>query len=215
VPPSDADEVARPIPNAAAASRRTSGDDYIGHDREVAKTSVAGAMVEDLASLQDLLPAGGRNKLPSDQFMRDQHDPPLREDPDFDRVDEEKRNLRVEAWIYGAKKETNDNDFHLLVASTSSESDGTNMMNMEITGLPENQFRAQLKVPRDAFKHFLGDQEPPTGHYQMFVDPIHVRITGSLFYDIDHKPGIVGTGHFKPHTAWEVHPITQIDFLDE
>ena len=38
-------------------------------------------------------------------------------------------------------------------------------------------------------------------------------ITGSLFYDIDHKPGVVGPVKFRSHlpSAWEIHPISSIE----
>jgi hypothetical protein len=35
-------------------------------------------------------------------------------------------------------------------------------------------------------------------------------VTGSLFFDMDHLAGVVGTGEFKPQTAWEIHPVTSI-----
>jgi hypothetical protein len=88
-------------------------------------------------------------------------------------------------------------------------------MNMEITGLPHNEFREQLRRPRQDFLDYLGGSEPPTSKYLVFDDPVHVRITGSLFYDIDHVPGVVGSGALKPEQAWEVHPVTSIEFLDE
>jgi hypothetical protein len=37
-----------------------------------------------------------------------------------------------------------------------------------------------------------------------------VTVEGSLFYDVDHAPGAVGPRDMKPTTAWEIHPITQI-----
>jgi len=77
--------------------------------------------------------------------------------------------------------------------------------------LPQMNNRERLKKPREDFKEFFGD-EPPPCRYKVFTKPIPVRITGSLFYDIDHAPGVVGTGPYKPRTAWEIHPVTKIEF---
>jgi hypothetical protein len=153
----------------------------------------------------------------SDDFMRNDHQPPLLQDFEFDRVKEEKRNVTVPVWLYAIKKEANDNDYHLITGS-NPDVGPIRYMNMEITGLPlGGPNRAKLRVPREALKQFLREHHDrvTTSGYFRFEDPVPVRITGSLFYDIDHKPGVVGS--FKdpprvPKTAWEVHPISKIDF---
>jgi len=40
--------------------------------------------------------------------------------------------------------------------------------------------------------------------------PIAVEVQGSLFYDIDHEPGVVGPLDMQPRTAWEIHPISEL-----
>src|SRR5437879_2768710 len=68
---------------------------------------------------------------------------------------------------------------------------------------------------RETFKHFLMPTVPDNeaASYTM-LDPVHVRITGSIFFDVDHAAGVVGPGNFKPKTAWEIHPITKLEFLN-
>jgi hypothetical protein len=44
--------------------------------------------------------------------------------------------------------------------------------------------------------------------------PVPVRVTGSLFWDVDHENELVGPADFKPTSAWEIHPISAIDFLE-
>jgi hypothetical protein len=87
-------------------------------------------------------------------------------------------------------------------------------MNIEISGLPASgPNRAPLKAARDAFKQFLGDNHITAGNgYVKITPPIPVTITGSLFYDIDHAPGVVGPNGMRPSTAWEIHPVTELDF---
>jgi hypothetical protein len=189
-------------------------DDYIGNDRGKAKTSIASGAVETFDTVDDLL-NDLASKSPDSAMLN--HDPPLQEDFDFDRVAEENRRVTVSGWLYAIKKEANDNDYHMIVG-TSPDGGSIHYMNMEITGLPlGGPDRAKLRVPRDGLKQFLSDQQTRVGTsgYLRFEDPVPVRVTGSLFYDIDHRPGVVGS--FKepkrvPATAWEVHPVSEIVF---
>ena len=49
--------------------------------------------------------------------------------------------------------------------------------------------------------------------YVKFDPPIPVRVTGSLFWDIEHPPpNTVGPTDRRPKTAWEIHPVTKIEF---
>src|SRR5262249_20571454 len=199
------------FPSVRAARGR---DDFIGHDRMAAKTSIAAAATEPFAALQDLLDEL-MQRFPDDQ-MRNRN-PPIRKDPDSDRVAEENRNITLTAWLYAVKKEANDNDYHLIIG-TDPDVAPIQYMNMEISGLPPSEpTRTKLRVPRQALKDFLREHHESVGTsgYLRFEDPVPVRVTGSLFYDIDHAPGEVGS--FKPPsrvpaTAWEIHPITAIVF---
>ncbi|HKB04407.1 MAG TPA: hypothetical protein VKD90_19445 [Gemmataceae bacterium] len=190
-------------------------DDFTGEDRGKAKTSISGGPTTTFASLGALLDDVVGN-FPDDQMRH--RTPPLKRDFDFDRVAEEDRNVTVPAWLYAVKKEQNDNDYHLIVG-TDPAAEPVRYMNMEITGLPlGGVHREALKAPRQALKDYLQAHHhtvtTSTGYFR-FEDPVPVRITGSLFYDIDHAPGVVGS--FKepkrvPATAWEVHPVTEIVF---
>src|SRR5262245_42085922 len=189
-------------------------DDFIGNDRMVAKTSIASGPNQTFAPLGDLLYELITNH-PDDQ-MRNRN-PPMKRDPDFDRVAEENRNVTVPAWLYAVKKEDNDHDYHLIVGSDPN-SPTIRYMNMEISALPlSGPNRDALRVPTQALKDFLQNNNHLIGSsgYLRFEDPVPIRVSGSLFYDIDHAPGIVGS--FKeprrvPDTAWEVHPVTEIVF---
>jgi hypothetical protein len=182
-------------------------DEYVGRDRGKAKTSIAAGPIKAYESLGDLL-----DELPSDTKMLTR-DPPLKRDTDFDRVPEENRNVTIRGWLYAAKKEA-DNDFHLIVGTDPSK-ESIRYMTMEITGLPTREpDRAKLQVPREAFKQFLRDHQVRVISigYIRFEPPVPVRITGSLFYDLDHPPGAVGPRDLRARTSWEVHPITEIAF---
>ncbi len=122
---------------------------------------------------------------------------------------EERHNVVVTAFLYASAKES-DNDFHCIIGTAPSQP--RRFLNVEVSGLPLNgPFRAQLKTVRDKFKGFFG-HDLPTHEYSKFDPPIPVRIAGSLFFDIDHPAGAVGPTRLKPTTAWEIHPVTDIEF---
>jgi hypothetical protein len=196
---------ARAIPPTAAAATRATGDDFEGTDRAAAKTTPVNAPAEQFGELQQLLQG-----LRPDREMRS-YNPPITEEPDSPRVAEEQRTVTVDAYLYAAEEEK-DNDFHLLLGNGPDETSGASMMNAEISGLPADEpQRSALEIPRKQFRDFFGST-PPRNRYRKLQQPIKVRITGSLFYDIDHAPGAVGTGDWKPDRSWEIHPVTNIEF---
>jgi hypothetical protein len=197
-------EVARePIAPAVPGLAAPSKDNFRGTDRAGAKTSLVDGEAETFADVDALTSSG--LLVADDQMLN--HDPALTRQTD-ERVDEEDHNVVVTAFLYASKKE-GDNDFHCIIGAAPDQTPV--FFNVEVSGLSQGQFRQQLKGVRDAFKTFFADQLPGSG-YSKFDPPIPVRITGSLFYDIDHKPGEVGPSGFKPTTAWEIHPVSAIEF---
>jgi hypothetical protein len=184
-------------------------DDFIPSSkpqRMIAKLSVAPGEVETFAHIDDL-----RKSLPAEAVMM-KHMPRITKATDFDRVDEEKRNVCVTAFIYTISHE-GDNDFHVIIGGDLDDP-ARLYMNVEVAGLPPvgDPFRAPLQKARDQFKQFFGANLPGAGFHDV-KDPIPVQITGSLFYDISHPPDAAGPKDRKPHTSWEIHPVTDIQFL--
>jgi hypothetical protein len=179
---------------------------FRGNDRKAAKISIADAQVEEFASLDALL-----ETLQSDDAMRN-HDPEITEAPTQNRVDEEKRNVRVPAFICAIKYEA-DQDWHIIGAS-DADCDGPTFFNFEVSGLPKSNAAShdQLLEARNQLAEVLDHDLPGPSTYRKYKGsgPIPVVIEGSLFYDVDHAPGIVGPAGMKPATAWEVHPVTSI-----
>jgi hypothetical protein len=173
--------------------------------RMVAKLSFVKTAPDIYAHIDNL-----RKSLPADAVMQ-KHDPLIKRDTDFDRVAEEKRNVRVTAFIYALSHEA-DNDFHVIIGGDIDDPDRL-YMNVEVSGLPkEGPFRPQLKMARDQFKGFFGDALPAKPGFHEIKPPVPVQVTGSLFYDISHKPDAPGPKAHKPHTSWEIHPVTDIQF---
>ena len=195
------------VPAAPLTAAAGSGDRFGGTDRKAAKTSIGTGTVEpfdDIAAIRDMFTM---MQLGDDVMS---NDPLISKAADNQRVDAEQRNVRVRGLLYAAAKEK-DNDFHLIVG-TDDASNTDAMMNTEISGLPgPGPFLAPLTAVRDQFKAHFGSNLPGRT-YDIFDPPIPVEVTGSLFFDIDHKGGTVGPGPMKPSSAWEIHPITKIVF---
>jgi len=189
------------IPPLTAAA--AGPDRFLGKDRKVSKTSIAPGAVETFADIAAL-----RTTLAPDEEMV--HAPGISEAEDNQRTDREKRNVKVRAYLLAAGKEK-DNDFHLILGFADAADTGA-MLNSEVSGLPDGgPFAAPLKMVRDQFKEHFGSNLPART-YDIYDPPIPVEVTGSLFFDLDHRGGTIGPGTYKPSTAWEIHPITNIVF---
>jgi hypothetical protein len=196
------------VAEPAGRRRRPSGDEFGGTARRAAKISIANATVEEFADLPALLAS-----LPRDAAMV-RHRPRITDAAGMDRVAEERRNVRVRAFLYAASRE-DDNDFHLIIGNARTPGP-FRCMTMELSGLPPagSPARARLQAARDAYKAFFATNLPGTS-YDFYDPPIPVEIEGSLFFDISHaegsKPGPSSLRPFIP-TVWEVHPISRIVF---
>jgi len=186
---------------------------FTGHYRKDAKTSfvkgsTAELSYEHFASIAEFL-----KTVPSDASMR--ADFPNITSKDFPRTKDESRNVEVDAFIYGAKLE-GDNDLHVVIANSTNSSD-TVFLNTELSGLPEDEGEDfdTLIAARTKFVTLFPTQNFQSGSYAK-LGLKHVRIRGSLIFDADHYPGCAtcpGPKDAKPKTVWEIHPITGIDLL--
>jgi hypothetical protein len=202
------DDFAEPgeAPSSVAALARGghAGDMFTGTDRRDPKTSVATGDREPYATVAAL-----RSSLMSDSDMLDLG---IGKAPDSERVPAEQHNVTVAAVIYAISKES-DHDFHLIVGDPECES-GDCLMNVEVSGLPPSVSvdYAILKAARSKFLAYFDGTDPGTSGYDKSDPPIPVTITGSLFFDVDHKAGVVGPSGRRPTSAWEIHPLTNIEF---
>lgn len=120
---------------------------------------------------------------------------------------EEQINVRVPAFLRFVRKET-DNDYHLILGSTADES--ATYMTAEVSGLPEEGPDLDtLRQVRDQLVNLFG-HDPGTRKYEQPDQPLSVYVTGSLFFDGDHRAGRIGPRGSKPQTAWEIHPVTEL-----
>jgi hypothetical protein len=202
----DFDEPVRTsLPFRALARRGASGEQFEGHDREDAKTSIAQGGSATFGSI-----AAVRASLASDSDMRALG---ITKASDSERTAPEQGNVTVKGLILAISKEA-DNDFHLIVGDPECD-DGGCLINVEVSGLPPAQSpdATALKEVRSKFLAFFDGKEPGTSRgYDKFEPGIPVTLTGSLFFDVDHAAGAVGPKGLKPDSAWEIHPLSDITF---
>jgi hypothetical protein len=202
-------------PNVAAALAKLApvSDDFAGKDRKAAKLSISNAKIEKFKDVKALI-----KSLASEDDMKN-HKPKITTAQTSKRVKEEERNVHVNAFLYAAKRE-DDNDFHLILGLNPKTLPDM-YITMELSGLPPANSPAfqQLKAARDAFKKFFDDhaggQLPGKGGYDFPRPPVPVEVEGSLFFDVTHSTGArPGPKSLKSRmpVIWEVHPISKIVF---
>jgi hypothetical protein len=184
------------------------GNAYHGTSRKAAKLTIGTGALEVLPDLQALI-----GSLPADGSMIAHH-PAIADTAGSARVPEENRNVQVRAFLYAARRET-DNDFHLIIGRDRQLAPHL-YMTMELSGLPPQASAtyATMQSVRDAFTHFFGTHLPGVG-YEYYDPPIPIQIGGSLFFDVHHAVGPhPGPSKLQPDmpTIWEVHPVTNIVF---
>lgn len=178
-------------------------DNFDGTDRRAAKISLANARFDSYETLTEFL--SSLNNVDDEYMMAHSQ---ISRSENNNRVREEKRNVTIEkAYLFAIKRE-GDNDFHLIIGNNR----GT-FFNIECSGLPSRNSSSYQALAR--MRNSLKDRFGAlcNSRYTVFNRGIPVSVSGSLFYDIDHKPGRVGPEGYRPNTAWEIHPITSLEFL--
>jgi hypothetical protein len=203
------DASARTLPPGAAGSDIPASERFMGTARRIAKTNIfnSNGEVKSFGSISALVAW-----LPKSQVMLDKHLPHM---PTTDRVAEEMHNVTVQAHIYAFKKES-DNDYHVILGDPPGTAN-PHYFNAEVSGIPiagTDANRATLWQVRKAFQQSfeLGTSGPAS--YFRVHPPAPVRVTGSIFWDVDHEHELVGPADFKPTSAWEIHPISALEFLE-
>jgi hypothetical protein len=189
---------------AAAKKKPSTGDQFGGKDRKIAKLSIPTAPTQNFADVAKLVAS-----LPSVDSMVKLKIPTT---SNSDRVSQEKRNIHVNGFLYAASREA-DNDFHCIVGCDPKTTPET-YMTMEVSGLPPKTSPAfgALNAARTAYKQFFGTNLPGAG-YHFYQPPIKVQVDGALFFDATHSKGPApGPASLKSRmpTIFEVHPVTKI-----
>jgi hypothetical protein len=182
---------------------------FSGVNRGACKTSIVKGQPELFSSLEAFM-----FSLPDDDVMSSEAG--ISTDENDQRAAEELRNITIaQCWIL-AMKRNNDGDYHIIVGSGPDPKCDA-LFNIEVSGLPESSspHYAALKKVRDDLENYFNGDCCFTRYKKFYKNPIAVRVTGSLFYDIEHAPPHLNIGPtgLKTTTAWELHPVTAITFL--
>jgi len=203
VAPPDEDEPVTipPVPHGAAPNM----DNFNGTARKAAKLSIGTGPTQSFTAIGAVL-----DSLPCDASMRAKH---IDKSATSGRLPEEQKLVTVTAFLYAASRES-DNDFHCIMGRDPSLP--ARYMNVEVSALPPSSSAAfaTIRAARNQFKAFFtsnSDALPGPG-YDKFDPPIPVKITGSVFFDVDHVPPAVGPTGMKPQSAWEIHLVSDLVF---
>lgn len=202
----DREELEVEPPSAALGVPIPDKDVFKGKARRIAKTSIFAGEPQSFDSISAL-----RDSLPSDEDMMALG---IGKGPTVPRVEQEQVNVTVPAFIYAFRKEA-DNDYHVIIGD-APDADNPRYLNAEVSGIPTAGTKAnrdQLWAVRKAFEQaFQLDGNGPDRYF--YPDsPVPVQVTGSLFFDVEHmRPNTVGPKDVAPGTAWEIHPISNLEF---
>jgi len=176
---------------------------FAGQSRAKPKTSIVTGNMNVYNTLVQFI-----NTLPADVDMEvviDALDKPWK-----DRAIQEEKNVTLKNVFLKAYNREKDNDYHLILCDV----DQTIFFNAEVSALPGGSASSfqRLKNVRSNFETFPGEKKCG-GSYVKFETPIKIlKLKGSIFFDTDHAAGTVGPNGFRPKTAWEIHPVTFIQF---
>lgn len=182
---------------------------FSGVNRGACKTSVVKGQPELFGTLEEFM-----SSLPDDDVMSNEAG--ISTDENSERAEEERRNISIaKCWILAIKR-NNDGDYHIIIGSGPGPKCDA-LFNIEVSGLPESSspHYAALKKVRDDLENYFNGDCCFTRYKKFYKNPIPVRVTGSLFYDLEHAPPRLNIGPtgLKTTTAWELHPVTAITFL--
>lgn len=143
-----------------------------------------------------------------------------------DKANHEGQMVTTEGYVHLVAFEVDDDsDYHIQIndKKTNSPADLSPCLIVEIPH-PQAAATPDLALKFAAARKTLRDQcfdgAIPNG---TVATPLHVRVTGQLFYDLSHvaTPSDPGGGRGKTvagtkmhaTTCWELHPVTQIEIL--
>jgi hypothetical protein len=129
------------------------------------------------------------------------------------RVPEEEHNVTLKAFVVAVKPCEGDHDYHVILKDLTHNQ----FVNAEVSGLPPDApSDTNFKTPREEIETVLanGGASNTCGRYNKPPHPIPVTVTGSVYFDADHRAGCAngcpGPAYAKPSTVWEIHPILHI-----
>jgi hypothetical protein len=126
--------------------------------------------------------------------------------------------VSTEAFLQAAYCKSDDSDFHIQISAHSNDAAKCAIVELPSAAHVRPNLKPAVAKVRGALENRLFAGDPPNGA----VQPVHVRVTGQLFFDLHHysaKQGAdPGGGRGKKpcaaQTIWEIHPIITMEFLN-
>ena len=110
-----------------------------------------------------------------------------------------------------------DNDIHLIFGDSKTDINKETTMNGEVSGLAVlfTKYKSQIKkIRKKAIQLLEGYAKCNSTSDQPLFIPI--KVSGSIFYDYQHKSRTAKCGCCAASgTAWEIHPIYNLEILAE
>ena len=198
------DEAEESEDESSRSQKGSCSNNFSGTARKVAKTSYSTGVYTAYSNISTL-----RTSLQTDTYMISKG--LTNSSP---RITEEDKNVSVtSAYLYAIARES-DNDYHLVIGDANATP--ATLINCEAGGLPSSSSAVSysaMKTVRDYLKLHFGTDFCNKSGYTHFSPAIKINVLkGSIFYDVDHLPGITGPAGYRASTSWEIHPINTITF---
>jgi len=203
----------------ALTNNKCEGEDFDGSRRPNVKTTPSRAVLQKDVSIIQLLNELKKSERRLCKGISKSYD---------ERVPEEEQNIELlELYLYTFSRQR-DEDYHLIVGTTSNVETSI-FFNIEVSALPKigNYGYEKIKKVRETFENefqLVGVCKPSWNYYNNDFRPAprKISIKGSLFYDPEHctESKLARTGpqkwkkDIRLSTAWEIHPVTYLEFLD-
>lgn len=142
---------------------------------------------------------------------------------------QEGQTVQTEGYVHLVAFEVDDDsDYHIQINEAPTNDPADLNKGCLIVEVPhpdatnDPQLKAEFAAAREFLRHNCFTDKTPSGTVQ---SPIHVRVTGQLFYDLYHSlhgntkdPGggrgkKVGNTVMHATTIWELHPVTKIELI--
>lgn len=182
-------------------------DPFTGSVRKTVKTTYSTATYRSYATIRGLY-----SSLKTKEFMD-----ALNIGHTDSRTTYEDRNVILRtAYLYTITIE-NDNDFHLLIGNTAVYEPGVSrVFNAEVPGVPTTGSASTKAHIRDLRVKLLNifNGLPVCGRNGYLQEYTKIYISGSLFYDTQHKSNPASCREVEGESAWEIHPVWEIKKID-
>jgi hypothetical protein len=127
--------------------------------------------------------------------------------------------VSITAWLHLVALEDDsrshrDGDYHIQVRRSAEWQDSCLIVEVPFPEfVPDSILADQCRIVREFIKDNLLQGREPGTRGNKIEHPVYVTITGQLFFDLPHLKGNPrGKRGMKSYTAWEIHPVTAINF---